>query len=99
MWRNGSAAEAAELKFLLVTSPSQHILMHDRALTRGQARRLSRRFGDVGVAIPATRLRQISAGARAALGRTGAVDFSVAPPQDHSPKRPAQPKSTQHPPP
>ena len=39
--------------------------MGDRALTRRQARRLSRRFGEVGVTIPATRLQQIAAGASA----------------------------------
>jgi hypothetical protein len=52
--------------------------MHDRALTRGQARRMSRRFGDVGVRIPATRLRQISAGARAAEAELTDVSFAIA---------------------
>jgi hypothetical protein len=78
MRRNGSAVMAAELEFSLVTSPSQHILLHDRALTRGQARRLSRRFGDVGVLIPATRLRQISAGARAGEAELTDVSFAIA---------------------
>ena len=61
-----------------VTSPSQHLLMQDRALTRGQARRLSRRFQDVGVAISATRLRQIAAGACARDDELTDVSFAVA---------------------
>jgi hypothetical protein len=52
--------------------------MQDRALTRGQARRLSRRFGDVGVAIPATRLRQIAAGACAGDDEMTDVSFAIA---------------------
>jgi predicted ferric reductase len=52
--------------------------MQDRALTRGQARRLSRRFGDVGVAIPATRLRQIAAGASARDDELTDVSFAIA---------------------
>ena len=52
--------------------------MHDRALTRGQARRMSRRFGDVGVVIPATRLRQISAGGRAGEAELTDVSFAIA---------------------
>jgi hypothetical protein len=52
--------------------------MQDRALTRGQARRLSRRFGDVGVAIPATRLRQIAAGACACDDELTDVSFAIA---------------------
>lgn len=39
--------------------------MRGRVLTRRQARRMSRRFGDVGVAIPPMRLQQIAAGASA----------------------------------
>ena len=78
MRRNHSAVIPAELKFSLVTSPSHHLLIHDRALTRGQARRLSRRFGDVGVLIPATRLRQISAGARAREAELTDVSFAIA---------------------
>ena len=66
------------LRFWLVTSPSQHLLMHDRTLSRGQARRMSRRFGDVGVTIPATRLRQISAGARIGDVERTDVSFAVA---------------------
>jgi hypothetical protein len=61
-----------------VTSPSQHILLQDRALTRGQARRLSRRFGDVGVAIPAARLQQIAAGACARDDELTDVRFAIA---------------------
>ena len=78
MQQNGSVAIAAQLKFSLVTIPSHHLLIHDRALTRGQARRLSRRFGDVGVLIPATRLRQISAGARAGEAELTDVNFAIA---------------------
>ena len=52
--------------------------MQDRALTRGQARRLSRRFGAVGVAIPATRLRQIAAGASAGDAELTDVSFALA---------------------
>ena len=52
--------------------------MQDRALTRGQARRLSRRFGDVGVANPATRLRQIAAGASARDDELTDVSFAIA---------------------
>lgn len=68
----------AELISAVVTTPSHRILMHDRALTRGQARRMSRRFGHVGVTIPAARLRQISAGARAGEEELTDVSFAVA---------------------
>ena len=61
-----------------MTSPSHHLLKHDRALTRGQARRLSRRFSGVGVAIPASRLQQIAAGARAGDAELTDVSFAVA---------------------
>jgi hypothetical protein len=61
-----------------VTSPSHRILIHDRALTRGQARRLSRRFDHVGVTIPAARLRQLSAGARAGEDELTDLSFAVA---------------------
>ncbi|GAC1635479.1 MAG: hypothetical protein NVS4B6_02400 [Mycobacterium sp.] len=52
--------------------------MQDRALTRGQARRLSRRFDSVGVAIPATRLRQIAAGAESGAAEWTDVRFAIA---------------------
>jgi hypothetical protein len=52
--------------------------MGDRALTRRQARRLSRRFGDVGVTIPATRLQQISGGASAGDAELTDVRFALA---------------------
>jgi hypothetical protein len=61
-----------------VTSPSHHILLGDRALTRRQARRLSRRFGDVGVTISATRLQQIAAGASADDTELTDVGFALA---------------------
>ena len=53
------------------------MLMRDRALTRRQARRLSRRFGDVGVAIPAMRLQQIAAGASAGDDELTDVSFAL----------------------
>ena len=67
----------AELKSSLVTSPSHPMLMRDRALTRRQARRLSRRFGDVGVAIPAMRLQQIAAGASTGDDEWTDVSFAL----------------------
>jgi hypothetical protein len=54
------------------------MLMRDRALTRRQARRLSRRFGGVGVAIPAMRLQQIAAGASAGDDELTDVSFALA---------------------
>jgi hypothetical protein len=67
-----------ELKLSLVTSPSYHILMRDQALNRRQARRLSRRFSGVGVAIPATRLQQLQAGASAGDDELTDVEFAIA---------------------
>jgi hypothetical protein len=67
----------AELKSSLVTSASHPMLMRDRALTRGQARRLSRRFGDVGVTIPAMRLQQLAAGASAGDDEWTNVSFAL----------------------
>jgi hypothetical protein len=52
--------------------------MHERALTRGQARRMSRRFDGVGVTIPAARLRQLSAGACACEAEFTDVSFALA---------------------
>src|SRR5262245_4054436 len=69
---------ATDLKLSLVTGPSHRILMHDRELTRGQARRMSRRFGHVGVAIPPARLRQISAGACPGEAELTDVSFALA---------------------
>jgi hypothetical protein len=60
-----------------VTSASHPILWHDRALTRRQARRLSRRFDGVGVAIPAMRLRQIAAGASVGEDELTNVSFAI----------------------
>lgn len=54
------------------------MLISDQALTRRQARRLSRRFDDVGVAIPASRLQQIAAGARAGDAELTDVRFALA---------------------
>lgn len=67
----------AELKLSLVTSASHSLLMRDRALTRRQARRLSRRFCDVGVAIPAMRLQQLAAGASAGEDEWTNVSFAL----------------------
>jgi hypothetical protein len=53
------------------------MLMGDRALTRRQARRLSRRFDGVGVAIPAMRLQQIAAGASAGDDELTDVSFAL----------------------
>jgi hypothetical protein len=58
-----------ELKLSLVTSPSHRVLMPDGALTRRQARRLSRRFGHVGVAIPAMRRAQEIRNCRTSISR------------------------------
>ena len=66
-----------DLKLSIVTSPSHPTLMRDRVLTRRQARRLSRRFGDVGVAIPAMRLQQIAAGASAGDDELTNVSFAL----------------------
>jgi len=65
------------LKLAPVTSPSHHLLMRDGALTRRQARRLSRRFDGVGVAIPAMRLQQIAAGASAGDDEWTDVSFAL----------------------
>jgi hypothetical protein len=46
-------------------------------LTRRQARRWSRRFGAVGVAIPAMRLQQIAAGASAGDDEWTDVSFAL----------------------
>ena len=78
MAQDGLGAARVELKLSPVTSPSHHMLMRDRALTRRQARRLSRRFDGVGVAIPATRLRQIAAGACAGNDELTDVSFALA---------------------
>jgi len=50
--------------------------MRDRALTLRQARRLSRRFCDVGVTIPPMRLQQIAAGASAGDDEWTNVSFA-----------------------
>ena len=68
---------SAELKLSLVTSPSHPMLMRDRALTRRQARRLSRRFCGVGVTIPAMRLQQIAAGANVGDDELTDVRFAL----------------------
>lgn len=47
-------------------------------LSRRRARRMSRRFADVGVGIPAARLREISAGAPFASDEFVDVNFALA---------------------
>jgi hypothetical protein len=54
------------------------VLVRDRALTRRQARRLSRRFDGVGVAIPAMRLQQLAAGACAGDKELSDISFALA---------------------
>src|SRR5258708_37794721 len=83
----------AELEFSFVTSPSRPILMGDRALTRRQARRLSRRFDGVGVAIPAMRLQQIAAGGSAGGG--GITDGNLAPPPAQAQRQEGPPEAAE----
>jgi hypothetical protein len=54
--------------------------MHERGqvLSRGQARRMSRRFAGVGVGIPAVRLQEIAAGAPVAGDELADVNFALA---------------------
>ena len=61
----------------LVTSPSHPMLMRDGTLTRRRARRLSRRFGDVGVTISASRLQQLATGASAGDDELTDVSFAI----------------------
>ena len=77
MAQDAAAAVRVDLKLLPVTSPSHHMLMRDGVLTRRQARRLSRRFDGVGVTIPATRLRQLAAGANAGEDELTDVGFAL----------------------
>jgi hypothetical protein len=49
----------------------------DRVLSRRRARRLSRRFADVGVGIPAVRLQEIAAGAPIASEELVNVRFAL----------------------
>ena len=71
------------------------MLMRDRVLTRRQARRLSRRFDGVGVAIPATRLRQIAAGASAGDDELTDVSFALTATEIQREQRRAKLKHTQ----
>lgn len=48
-----------------------------RPLSRGDARRISRSFAGVGVAIPSTRLRQLAAGAAFGDDELGDVKFAL----------------------
>jgi len=54
------------------------LLHRHSALTRRQARRLSRRFDGVGVAVPAARLQQIAAGASAGDDELTDIRFALA---------------------
>jgi hypothetical protein len=69
--------------------------LHDRALTRWQARRLSRRFDGVGVAIPAMRLRQIAAGASVGEDELTNVSFAITATEIQREERHAKLKHTQ----
>jgi hypothetical protein len=51
--------------------------MTNRVLSRGHARRMSRSFAGVGVAILPARLRQIAAGGACANGELAAVQFAL----------------------
>jgi hypothetical protein len=69
--------------------------MGERALTRGQARRLSRRFDGVGVAISAIRLQQIAAGASAGEKELSDVSFALVATQFEREERLAKLKRSQ----
>jgi hypothetical protein len=69
--------------------------MRDRALTRRQARRLSRRFGGVGVEIPAARLRQLAGGATAGDDELTDVNFAIAATEFEHEQRAAKLKHSQ----
>jgi hypothetical protein len=71
------------------------MLTRDRVLTRWQARRLSRRFCDVGVQIPATRLQQIAAGASADDDELVDVSFALTATELQREERHAKLKRTQ----
>lgn len=58
--------------------PRRGIDVDDQVLSRRRARRMSRRFADVGVGIPAARLRAIAAGAPPASDELVAVNFAFA---------------------
>lgn len=58
------------------TSSGFHVGNH--ALSRRQARKMSRRFADVGVGIPAARLREIASGAPSASAELMDVNFALA---------------------
>jgi hypothetical protein len=70
--------------------------LHDRALTRRQARQLSRRFDGVGVAIPAMRLRQIAAGASVGEDELTNVSFAITATEIQREQRHAKLKRSQH---
>jgi hypothetical protein len=55
----------------------RRVRMTNRVLSRGHARRMSRSFAGVGVAILPARLRQIAAGGAYANGELAAVQFAV----------------------
>lgn len=56
----------------------QDFHLQDQALSRRQARQMSRRFADVGVGIPATRLREIAAGSPVGSEELVDVNFALA---------------------
>ena len=55
----------------------QQFYASDRSLSRRRARRMSRQFADVGVGIPAARLRQIAAGAPFGSDELVNVNFAL----------------------
>ena len=57
---------------------SHRMHVRGQVLSRGQARRMSRRFAGVGVGIPAVRLREIAAGAPVADDESADVNFALA---------------------
>ena len=60
-----------------MVSPPYRIPLHGAELTGRQARRLSRSFAQVGVEIPAPRLREIAAGASASASEATNVHFAL----------------------
>ena len=56
---------------------SQRFQLRNQALSRRQARRLSRRFSRVGVDTPPERLRQMLAGVPVAAGEATDLNFAV----------------------
>lgn len=58
--------------------PPHRLHVRHQVLSRRRARRMSRRFADVGVGIPAARLQEIAAGAPFATNELTDVNFALA---------------------